>query len=66
VTTTLGFPCRTRTRAFRPGIRIVPQVLQMKCFSELGILTLVRIEIFRASSTYRFDSFGSRSSMFRA
>lgn len=66
MTTILGFSGRTRTRAFRPGIRIVPQVLQMKCFSELGILTLVRIEIFWASSTYRFDSFGSWSSMSRA
>ena len=50
VTTILELRARIRTRAFFPGIKGSPQALQMYRFFSRGILTLVLIEIFQASS----------------
>ncbi len=49
--TILGFPGKTRTRAFLPGTNGWPHFLHRYFFSAVGIRTFVLIEIFRASST---------------
>ncbi len=51
VITILGFPGKTRTRAFLPGTNGWPHFLHRYLFSAVGIRTFVLIEIFRASST---------------
>src|SRR3989442_588630 len=49
--TTLGLPFTVLTRALRPGINGRAQFLHRKRFSTVGILTLVRVDIFHASSS---------------
>ncbi len=49
--TILVLPGMIRILAFLTGIRGSPQPLQKNRLSCVGILTFVRIEIFRASST---------------